>query len=274
MMIEKKAWIQMKKAIWGMVGILLLFLAGVGGAQDYVVGQGDVLTITVYDNDDLTTTARVSTSGAISIPLVGQVQVAGLQVSQAGKKISDLYADGYLIDPQVTVFIKEFRSRKATILGEVKNPGLHELQGNISFLEVVSSAGGFTSGAGDVAVIKRQKNGDGTDQDVIVIDLKRLVEQGDLSQDLPIQNGDRIYVKKASVFYVSGEVKKPDAYKYEQGTTIIKAITLAGGFSDKASTGKVRIVRKEGDKETVFDAVKMDETVLPDDVIVVPESFF
>ena len=139
---------------------------------------------------------------------------------------------------------------------------------------MVSTAGGFTESAGDVAIVKRQKNGDGFDQDVIVIDLKKLVEQGDLSKDIPIQNGDRIYVKKAPVFYVSGEVKKPDAYKYEQGTTIIKAVTLAGGFSDKASPGKVRIVRKEAGQEKVFNAVKMDAPVLPDDVIVVPESFF
>jgi len=264
----------MKKVSWITTVVTLIFLAGIASAQDYVIGQGDVLTITVYENDDLATTARVSTQGSIRMPLIGQVEVAGSQVSDATQKITDLYADGYLVDPQVTVFIKEFRSRKATILGAVKNPGLHELRGHITFLEVVSTAGGFTESAGDVAIVKRQKNGDGFDQDVIVIDLKKLVEQGDLSKDIPIQNGDRIYVKKAPVFYVSGEVKKPDAYKYEQGTTIIKAVTLAGGFSDKASPGKVRIVRKEAGQEKVFNAVKMDAPVLPDDVIVVPESFF
>ena len=172
------------------------------------------------------------------------MEVKGLHVSQVADKISDLYADGYLMEPQVSVFVREFRSRKATILGEVRNPGLHELQGEISFLEVVSSAGGFTPSAGDIAVIKRQKNRDGTEQDVIIIDLKKLVEQGDLSQDLPIHNGDRIYVKKASVFYVSGQVRRPDAYRYEKGTTVIKAITLAGGFNATAAPGKVKIVRK------------------------------
>jgi polysaccharide export outer membrane protein len=258
-----------------LIGLLIgLVLTGGASAQDYVVGEGDVLDVTVYDNPDLTTTARISTQGFITMPLIGQVEVKGLRVSQVADKISGLYADGYLMEPNVSVFVREFRSRKATILGEVRNPGLHELQGEISFLEVISHAGGFTPSAGDIAVIKRQKNGDGTEQDVIIIDLKKLVEQGDLSQDLPIYNGDRIYVKKASVFYVSGQVRRPDAYRYEKGTTVIKAITLAGGFSDTAAPGKVKIVRKEQEKEKVLEAVKMDELVLPDDVIVVPESFF
>ena len=264
----------MKKRL--LIGLLIgLVLTGGAFAQDYVVGEGDVLDVTVYDNDDLTTTARISTEGFITMPLIGQVEVKGLKVSQVADKITGLYANGYLMDPQVSVFVREFRSRKATILGEVRNPGLHELQGgDISFLEVVSSAGGFTPSAGDIAVIKRQKNRDGTEQDVIIIDLKKLVEQGDLSQDMPIHNGDRIYIKKASVFYVSGQVRRPDAYRYEKGTTVIKAITLAGGFNDTAAPGKVKIVRKEQNKEKVLESVKMDELVLPEDVIVVPESFF
>ena len=113
----------MKKVSWITTVVTLIFLAGIASAQDYVIGQGDVLTITVYDNDDLATTARVSTQGSIRMPLIGQVEVAGLQVYEATKKISDLYADGYLIEPQVAVFIKEFRSRKATILGAVKKSG-------------------------------------------------------------------------------------------------------------------------------------------------------
>jgi polysaccharide export outer membrane protein len=257
------------------IGLLIaMVVTGAALAQDYVVGVGDVLTITIYDNDDLSTTARISTEGLITMPLIGQVEVDGLPVSQVAEKISDLYANGYLMEPHVNVFVAEFRSRKATILGEVRSPGLQELQGEISFLEVVSSAGGFTPNAGDVAVIKRQKDDSGTDQEVITLDLKKLVEQGDLSQDLPIHNGDRIYVKRAAVFFVSGQVRRPDAYRYEKGTTIIKAITLAGGFSDTAAPGKVKIVRKEQGKEKVLESVKMDELVLPDDVIVVPESFF
>jgi polysaccharide export outer membrane protein len=253
-----------------------LLFGGIPSAlgQDYVVGESDVLAVTVYDNDDLNTVARVSSEGAIIMPLIGRIEVAGLKVSAVVNQITAMYADGYLVDPQVTVFVQEHRSSKATVLGEVNQPGLHELQGHISFLEVISKAGGFTQQAGNVATVKRQKSTDGAVTDVITIDLKKLVEQGDLSLDVPINNGDRIYVKKAPVFYVSGQVRNPNAYKLEQGTTIIKAITLAGGFTDRAAPTKVKIVRKVKDREEVSEQVKMDVLVQPDDVIVVPESFF
>lgn len=256
-------------------GFLLFLWVLDARAQDYyMVGEGDVLNISVYDNPDLATTARVSTSGNIAMPLIGEVLVSGLKVAEVAAKIKDLYADGYLVDPQVAVFIDEFRSKKATILGEVKKPGLHELQGSVTFLEVISRAGGFTERAGNVAVVKRKSEVAEGKPTAISIDLQKLVEQGDLAQDIAIHHGDRIYVKKAPVFYVSGEVKKPDAYKFEDGTTIIKAITRAGGFNERAAPGGVKIVRKVNGIEIVQEQVKMDTVVLAEDVIVVPESFF
>jgi polysaccharide export outer membrane protein len=259
-----------------LTGLLLFFCVGVPCAfsQDYEVGESDVLAVTVYDNDDLNTVARVNSEGTIIMPLIGPIQVTGLKVTDVVNRITDMYADGYLVNPQVTVFVQEYRSSKATVLGEVNQPGLHELQGHISFLEVISKAGGLTGHAGNVAIIKRRKNRNGEDPAVITINLEKLVEQGDLSLDLPIQNGDRIYVKKAPVFYVSGQVRSPNAYKLEQGTTIIKAITLAGGFTEKAAPTKVKIVRKVNKREEISERVKMDVLVKPDDVIVVPESFF
>jgi polysaccharide biosynthesis/export protein len=262
---------------FGRAIVVMMFLFGrvpAAVGQDYIVGGADVLAVTVYDNEDLNTVARVSSEGAIIMPLIGRVKVAGLKVSTVVKQITAMYADGYLVDPQVTVFVQEYRSSKATVLGEVNQPGLHELRGSISFLEVISKAGGFTHEAGNIAIVKRQKNGQGADQDVIAINLKKLVEQGDLSLDIPIQNGDRIYIRKAPVFYVSGQVRKPDAYKLDQGTTIIKAITLAGGFTDKAAPARVKIVRKVNNREEISEQVNMDTLVRPEDVIVVPESFF
>ena len=243
-------------------------------AQDYIVGEGDVLKITVYDHDDLTTTARISGDGAINFPLIGQVEVKGLTLSQITRKISELLADGYIVDPQVNIFIQEFRSKKAFVMGEVNKPGLHVLHGNTTFLELLSEAGGLTKDAGDKAIIKRKPNFSDKNEDVITIDLKSLLEKGDQSLDVPIMDSDSIYITKAGVFYVTGEVKRPDAYKYDEGTTVIKAITMGGGFTDKASKGRVKIIRKVNGKEEAIEKVKMDEPILPDDVIVVPESFF
>jgi polysaccharide biosynthesis/export protein len=243
-------------------------------AQDYVIGEGDVLKITVYDHDDLTSTVRVSGDGFIVLPLIGQIDVKGKTVSQITEKISSLLADGYVVNPQVTIFIQEFKSKKAFIMGEVKKPGLYVLPGQTTFLALLSEAGGLNKDAGDKAIIKRKTNPQAQQEDILTIDLHDLIEKGDTSLDVLILDGDSVYITKAGVFYVTGEVKKPDAYKCEEGTTVIKAITMAGGFSDKASKGRVKIIRKIGDKEEVYEKVKMDEPVLPDDVIVVPESFF
>jgi polysaccharide export outer membrane protein len=256
------------------VSIFIFCDISVSLAQDYIIGEGDVLRISVYDHDDLTTTARVSGEGIIVFPLIGEVEVKGLTLPQITQKISSLLADGYIVAPQVNIFIQDFRSKKAFIMGEVHKPGLFVLPGQTTFLALLSEAGGLTKDAGDKAIIKRNANLSDKKEKIITIDLKRLIEQGDTSLDIPIMDGDSVYITKAGVFYVTGEVKKPDAYKYEEGTTAIEAITKAGGFTDKASKGRIKIIRKVDGKEDVIEKVKMDEPVLPGDVIVVPESFF
>jgi len=264
----------MKKLLSGSFIIFALFISDFAFAQDYVVGEGDVLKITVYDHDDLATTARVSGDGMITFPLIGQVQVKGLTLPQITREISSLLSDGFIVNPQVNIFIQEFRSKKAFIMGEVIKPGLYVLPGQTTFLALLSQAGGLTKDAGEKAIIKRNANPSDNKEQVITLDLKRLVEKGDTSLDIPIMDNDSVYITKAGVFFVTGEVKKPDAYKYEEGTTVIKAITMGGGFTDKASKGRIRIIRTVNGKEKILEKVKMDEPVLPDDVLVVPESFF
>ncbi|MDP2157935.1 MAG: SLBB domain-containing protein, partial [Nitrospirota bacterium] len=136
-------------------------------------------------------------------------------------------------------------------------------------------AGGLTKEAGDKATIKRKalnagKEGEG----FITIDLRRLIDQGDAALDVTLMDNDSIYIAKAGVFYITGEIKKPDAYKYEEGITVIKAATMAGGFSDKAAPGRIKIIRKVDKQEKVLERAGMDQVILPDDIIIVPESFF
>ena len=237
------------------------------------MGEGDVLDIKIYENDDLSSTVRVSADSTIRVSLLGEISVKGLTVSQVSTKIEGLLADGYLVSPQVDVFISEHKSKKATILGQVKNPGQYELRGKVTFLEFISKAGGLNEDAGSIATIKRTGESD-INQDQIVIDLEKLIKKGDTTLNISIQDNDSIYISKAKTYYVSGEVNRPDSYKFEKDLTVIKAITMAGGFSKIASKNKVRIIRIVNGHKNIYENVNMDEPILPDDVIVVPESFF
>ncbi len=264
----------MRKYLLLLLAVVISCKPGTLYAQDYLVGEEDVLRIAVYDHPDLTTVARVSGEGIITLPLVGQVKVSGLSTSQISQKITDLLADGYVVDPHVTVFVEEFKSRKTIIMGQVNKPGIYALSGSTTFLELLSKAGGLTKEAGDKAIIKRKTGSPVKQESIITIDLKKMLEEGDTSSDVFLMDNDNVYIAKAGVFYITGEVKKPDAYKCEEGTTVIKAATMAGGFTDKASQGRIKIIRKIAGKEKIMDKVEMDEPVLVDDIIVVPESFF
>ncbi len=261
-----------KKIFIFTVGCIVLGLFATLHATDYIVSHEDVLDISVYDHPEMSTTVRVDGNGNIIVPLINEVAVEGLTVSEAAKKITGLLSGDYIINPQVNVFVKNFREQKASVLGKVVTPGLYELRPKTTLLELISQAGGLTPDAGDRAIIKRATSNGTTEE--VVIDLDKLVEQGDISLNAPIYDGDKIFIDKAGIFYVTGEVKKPNSYKYKDRLTVIKALAMAGGVSDTAASGSVNIVRKENGKDKILRSVDMDELVKPDDVIVVPESFF
>lgn len=260
-----------KNVVSLLTALLVLCCGYVSSAQEYLVGPGDVLSITVYDNDDLKTKVRVSSNGTIVMPLLGQVKVDKLTVSAITQKITDLLANGYIVKPQVNVFVDEFRSKKVVILGNVRNPGLIELSGPTTFLELVSKAGGLDKDAGDTATIKRSGN---DKESVIVINLISLVKGGDLSQNVQINDEDTVYISAAGMCYVTGEVGTPGTYPCGEGATVLKLVALAKGFTGKASKSGIDIVRMEGDKKNTYEDVSLDTQVKHNDVIVVPESFF
>ncbi len=258
--------------------IILCFLAlfmPVHAAQNYIVGEGDVLEINVFGHDEMHSIVRVGADGTIMVPLLNKVEVGGLTTSQISDKLARLLADGYLISPQVSVFVKEYRNWKAVILGEVKKPGIQELTSQTTLLELISRAGGLTADAGHKAVIKRKifKNGEKRTE-TLVIDLWKLLEEGDTTQNILIQDDDTIYIGKGGFFYITGQVKKPGSYKVTPDMTVIKAIALAGGFTDIASRDSVKIIRKTPAGKKELEDVPLDMKVNTEDVIVVPESIF
>jgi len=244
--------------------------------QEYEVGDGDLLKITVYNSPDLTSEVRVSGEGMITVPLIGEVSVKAMTATEIGKKLAALFANGYIKNPQVAVFIQEYKSKKVTTLGEFTKPGLIEMRGNSTLMEVISNAGGITLNAGETLFIQRNAvKGTASQKDdvIISIDLTKLLEGTDMSSNVPVLDGDSIYVPKAAYVYVTGEVKNPGAFKITKGLTVLRSITLAGGFTLKANKDKTEIVRKTGNVENTI-KVKMEDLIAPDDIIVVPESFF
>jgi len=255
----------------------LLLLAGSSRpawaeTDNYVVGEGDELKISVYQHDNMQTTVQVSGDNTVLLPLLGAVKVKGLTVPQVSDKIARLLSDGYIINPKVNVFVTAYRSKKAVILGYVYKPGMYEMSGPITLLELISKAGGLLDNAGDSAVIKnRRADGSETSRS---IDLRVLMGSGNLSENMMIQDGDNVYISKAGFCYVMGEVQKPGAYKLDNKTTVIMAITLAGGYTGKASQRSVKVMRAvDGEKQPLPNAT-IDTLLQDDDVIIVPESFF
>ena len=256
----------------GSLALVLCLCFSILRAEEYLVGPGDVLGISVYDNDDLTTKVRVSSAGTIVMPLLGQVEVQGLTVNAINNKITGLLADGYLVNPQVNIFIEEYRSKKVVVLGNVRTPGLIELTGPTNFLELVSEAGGLEKDAGDTATIQRKNDNSG--KSVIVIDLRALIDKGDLSQNVQIRDGDTVFISKAGMCFITGEVEKPGTYTCGDGTTVLRLVALAGGFTGKASKSSISIVRFVNNEKKVSKDVDLYTALQDNDVVVVPESFF
>lgn len=244
-----------------------------GFTQDYILGEGDVFTVSVYEQPDLETTVRISGDGKITLPLIGQVAAGDISIKQLAARIEALLADGYIVNPQVNIFMKEFRGRKVTILGEVKSSGVYEIKGYTTLLELISRTGGLTTDAANQAFIHRG-GAEKFDKAAITIDLRGLMEEGRAAQNIPIVDGDNIYIPRKERFYLSGEVESPGAYNYEDDLTVIKALTMAGGATDKAAPNRIKIIRNPDGQEHIIKDVRMDMRVQPNDVIVVPESYF
>jgi polysaccharide export outer membrane protein len=250
--------------------------------KDYLIGPEDVLKIQVWDNPDLDRTVQISREGTFSFPLIGSVKTDGLSVAQLEKELSNRLADGYLINPNITIAVDKYNSKKVFVLGEVHKPGTYPLTGRTDLLDIISQSGGPTSEAGFELMIIRPKNPiikrnptlpqEAEEIEKITIDLYKLLN-GDINQNILLKEWDTVYVPKKTYFYVYGEVMKPGRYDLEKETTVLKGITMAGGLTEKASKWRIKIIRTNDGKKIEIKA-KMDQLLEPEDIISVPESFF
>lgn len=256
--------------------------------DDYILGPEDEISVAVWDHPDLTKKMRVNLDGNISFPLIGEVQVAGLTAMQVEKKIKGLLDKDYVINPQVGVTIETYKSSKVAIMGEVKVPGSYPLTRRMTVVEALSLAGGLLAEADHEIMIVRPKKGrtgaaqpflpENVDEsEIIRIQIRDVLQrdavQGDAARNVEVKSGDTIFVPKARMFYVTGEVTKPGPYVYQKGMSLLHAISTAGGFTEKAHRRKVKVVREVAGQKVEL-SLSLSQPIEPGDTVVVPESFW
>ena len=239
---------------------------------EYPLGAGDAIRIQVFQNPDLTIETRVSENGSITYPLIGAVEIGGLSLASAEKKIADaLQKGGFLQKPQVTIVLVQIRGNQVSVLGQVNRPGRFPLETATTRLsDMLATAGGATGGGDDVAVVVGTRNGKLFRKQ---IDIPSIYLENKLQDDLVLQGGDSIYVHRAPVFYIYGEAQRPGAFRIERGMTIMQALATGGGPTGRGSEKRLRLHRKAADGSIIQTAPQLTDTVQPNDVIYVNERF-
>ena len=252
-------------------------------ATDYVVGSQDVLTITSYNQADLSGKFTIEADGTFSYPLIGRFSAGGLTLRAVEEALEKRLKDeGFFTNPQIAVAVETYKSQKFFIVGEVRSPGTYPLSGNMTLVEALARAGSTLPTASGEAIIVH--GGDSTtgsvipttdpdDPNVVRMNLREL-ENGGFSQNAVLRDGDTIFVPRAESIYVFGQVKGPGAYGLQQkNTTVLQALALAGGLTSRGSTNRIQIVRiVNGKKEEI--SAKLTDVVRAGDTIVVRERFF
>lgn len=286
--------------------------SGNSDAEDYRIGPLDLLEITVFQAPELSPTVRVSGSGEISLPLLGDVQAAGLTTKNLEFVLQELLRRSYMKDPHVSVFVKEMQSHPVSVFGAVKKPGVFQIGSPKTLVEVLSMAEGLAEDAGDTVVIMRGAGLTGTVQpepdslltqakssrsgsaasstshapeaNTVEANLKNLLESGDPRHNVIVFPGDVVKVARAGVVYVEGEVKKPGGFmlKTNENISVLQAVAMAEGLTHTAAKSHARIMRTDeatGARTEI--AINLDKILAggltdpilhPNDIVFIPNS--
>lgn len=253
-----------------------LAFAGSAHAQDkldYPLGAGDTIRIQVFQNPDLTIETRVSESGTVTYPLIGAVELGGLSIPAAEKKIATaLKEGGFVQQPQVNIALIQMRGNQVAVLGQVNRPGRFPLETtNTRVSDMLAAAGGANPQGDDVAIVTGIRAGKPFRK---LVDIPALYLSEGSADDIALQGGDAIYVHRAPVFYIYGEAQRPGSYRIERGMTIMQALAQGGGPTVRGSESRLRLHRKNAAGAVDQIAPEMTDLVQPNDVIYVRESLF
>ncbi len=242
-------------------------------AQEYRLGSGDVVRVSVYQNPDLTLETRIAETGLVSFPLLGNVRIGGLSVTAAEKLIADGLRNGNFVrQPQVTIVVLQVRGNQASVLGQVNRPGRYPLEvADMRLTDLLAMAGGTAVGGADLVVVTGMRNGRPMRSE---IDLPAVFAPGGREKDILILNGDAIWVDRQPLVYIYGEVQRPGPMRLERGMTLMQALATGGGLTQRGTEKGIRVHRRAGDGKVQVIQPGMDGPLLDGDVVYVRESLF
>jgi polysaccharide export outer membrane protein len=240
------------------------------------IGAGDLLNVSIFDVPEMTQTIRVNDLGDATLSLVGSLHLADLTTAEAQAFIAKkLKAGNFLVNPGVSVLISEYSTQGVSVLGEVTKPGVYQVLGSRTLLDIISEAGGITSFAGSEATVKHV---DGSTATV------RLTKdaQASLSTDVQLAPGDKVIIPRAGLVYVLGDVGRPGGFIMgnDGKMTLLQAVAMAGGINRTSSMNRSRFIRKgpSGYTETpvavkkILEGKRADIQLQTEDIVYIPSN--
>lgn len=273
---------------------LALIVAAVGGlfgppslaqstSTDYAIGPQDVLAIVVFDQPELSGKYAVEIDGSFTFPYIGRVKAGGLTIRAFEHELRTRLGDGFFKDPQIAVSVESYRSQRIFITGEVRTPGAFPLTGELTLLDAIAKAGFATNDASDEVMVIRSGKGAGPaaapapsgidSKPLVTVSLKALQGGTALAQNILLQDGDTVFVGRAEPVFVYGQVKNPGSFPIRSETTVLQALSLAGGATPVGAVNRIRIIRVVNGERKEYRATLTD-FVQPGDTVMVPERFF
>lgn len=251
---------------------LLLAAPAWSADDDYRMGTGDVLRITVYGQPDLTTEARVGESGNISFPLIGDVKLAGVTPAQGEAEIAKrLSKGGFILEPFVSLNVVQYRGQQISVLGRVNRPGKFMLEKVSRVSDVLALAGGVAGDAADTITLIRERDGKTEYRE---IDVLAMLKAGGETANETVGDGDIVNVPRQPMFYIYGEVQRPGTFRLEQNMSVVQALSMGGGLTSRGTQRGITILRRDANGVMQQLDTQLADLVKKDDVVYVKESLF
>jgi polysaccharide export outer membrane protein len=244
-----------------------------GAQHEYLLVPGDIIRISVFKSPDLSLDARISEVGTIGYPLIGSVPVSGLTLPAAERKIAQMLKDGgFVLNPQVNILLTQALGNLVSVIGEVNTPGRYSIEAAGGHLSgMLAAAGGIGTNGGDLVIVTGLRNGKPFRRE---IDIVKMSLSGNSGDDIDLLGGDTLFINRAPLFYIYGQVQKPGQVRLERAMTVMQALASGGGVTGKGTSRGIVRHRRDASGKVKEEGVSLDDDVRDQDVIYVKESLF